>query len=233
MHEAIPIPRQWPGEPAVVIGTGPSLTGNQVGLCRQAGLKLIGVNNTWELVTLDVHVTVNPEWWDVFMEEENDLWLMTQQMDCWTSEQSAADKWGLKRFGWTDDAEVRGLSLNPLDVSLGHSSGFAALNIAYLMGCDPIILIGHDMRYPKGYDGRKKKPGGLRHYFGEYKDKRLGHWPVVKVRSTGELDGLINCYNAITARPALCKIINCTPGSSLEMFQKRDLLEVLNDIRSS
>ena len=57
------IPRNLIGQPAVIIGTGPSLEPSDVELCRTRGLKLFGVNNTWEFWP-DVHVTVNPEWWD-------------------------------------------------------------------------------------------------------------------------------------------------------------------------
>lgn len=164
------------------------------------------------------------------MERETDLWTAKNAMECWHSDQDASERWGLKCFGWTDDAEKRGLSINNRNVALGHSSGFAALNIAYLMGCDPIILIGHDLRYPKNYDGRKQEPGGKRHYFGEYPDPRLLHWPTQKVLPTGELDGLIQCYNAVASRPKLVEIINCTSGSALECFPHMELGEFLDII---
>lgn len=222
------VPRSFVGQPAVIIGTGPSLEPSDVELCRARGLKLFAVNNAWEFWP-HIHVTVNPEWWDVTMEEETDLWTQMKAMDCWCSDLDASDKWGLKHFGWSDDAERRGLSVNPHNVTLGHSSGFAALNIAYLMGCGPILLLGHDMRFPAAYNGLEKKPGGKRHYFGEY-SKRLQRWPTVKVRKTGELDGLIGCYQAVADRRKLVDIINVTPGSALEMFPKQDLKEALDDL---
>lgn len=206
----------------MVIGTGPSLTEADVDLCREAGLKMFGVNNAWEFWP-HVHVTVNPEWWKLYMDTETDLWTQMAQMECWCSDVGACERWGMKHFAWTDDAEKRGLSSDPDNVALGHSSGFAALNIAYLMGCDPILLLGHDMKYPDGYRGRQQIPGGRRHYFGEY-PKPLGHWPSVKVGSKGELNGLINCYNSVDTD---VDIINVSPGSALKAFAQRELRETL------
>ena len=75
------------------------------------------MNNAWEFRP-HVHVTVNPEWWDVYMDEEPDLWTAKSTFECWTSDREAADRWGLNCFGWTDDAEKRGLSINPHNVAL-------------------------------------------------------------------------------------------------------------------
>jgi hypothetical protein len=163
----------------------------------------------------DVHVTVNPEWW-----QEYAAVATPDKLDrdyCWCSDAPTCAKYGLKHFSWYDDRSKSGLSDDPRNVHLGHSSGFAALNIAYLMGCSPIGLLGHDMRYPKGYDGKAKVPGGLRHYFGEY-PKWMQHWPSVRVRSTGELDGLIECYEGVAAQDPPVSIINLTPNSAVTCF---------------
>ena len=184
-----------------------------------------------------VHVTTNPEWWEY--EAEPDLFQMMQnpvkaddpQIDCWCSDEGAAERYGLNHFGWKDDAEKRGLSDDPSCIALGHGSGFAALNIAYLMGCDPIILLGHDMKYPNGYDGRQKITGGKRHYFGEY-HKAIQHWPSVKVGPNGELLGLIQCYVKVSLQikrgERSVQIINCTPGSALTYFPQMELKEALS-----
>ncbi len=219
--------RQFPSEPAVIIGTGPSLGEAQVEACRHANVHLFGVNETWRFCP-EVHVTVNPEWWDYNMPRETDLAMMCgTTMTAWHSDPAGCERWSLKHFEWFHtDANDSGLSRDPNNVHMGHSSGFAALNIAYLYGCNPIILIGHDMRYPSGYDGRKKIAGGPRHYFGEY-PPALQRWPSVKVRDTGELDGLIECYNAVPEKNPDVEIINCSPGSALECFPKLHLITVL------
>jgi len=204
--------------------------------CRAAGLILFAVNNAWEFRP-HVHVTTNPEWWDVCVED--DIFMMmnskSDPLECWCSDPRTSRRYGLKHFRWRDDAETRGLSADPDLVSLGHGSGFAALNIAFLMGCNPIILLGHDMRYPRGYNAVAKDPGGKRHYFGngEY-PKGAQHWPSAKVRSTGELDGLIVCYETVAEQIRLAQrhinIINCTPGSALKCFPSKRLDEVLSDL---
>ncbi len=230
------IPARFPGRPAAIIGTGPSLESADVEQCRKAGFLLVAVNNAWEFRP-HVHVTTNPEWWDLCREDDDIFMMMNSSsnpLQCWCSDFRTAAKWGLNHFDWRDDAEHRGLSADPTLVSLGHGSGFSALNIAFLMGCNPIVLLGHDMRYPKGYDAIAKNPGGKRHYFGEYPEGAQ-HWPRVKVRATGELDGLIVCYEAVAEQIRVeqrhVDIINCTPGSALECFPSRRLDEVISDLQ--
>lgn len=224
------IPARYPGRPAVVIGTGPSLEPFHVKQFQAAGFVMFGVNAAWEFRP-EVHVTTNPEWWE--HEAEPEVFLMMPAVDCWCSDWRAAERWGLNHFDWKDDAEHRGLSADPSLVSLGHGSGFAALNIAFLMGCSPIILLGHDMKYPDGYNAAKRDPGGKRHYFGEYK-KPNQHWPSMRVGPRGELQGLIDCYETVAQqmRDKLrhVEIINCTPGGALECFPRKTTDEVIDGI---
>ena len=227
------IPPRFPGRPGAIIGTGPGLDEFHVEQCQAAGFAMFGVNRAWEFRP-QVHVTINPGWWEDEAEPDTFL-MMGRAMDCWCSDFRAAEKWGLNHFDWKDDAESRGLSADPTLVSLGHSSGFAALNIAFLMGCNPIVLLGHDMKYPDGYDGAAKVAGGDRHYFGEY-GKRNQHWPSVKVGPRGELNGLIGCYETVAqqikAGRRIVNIFNCTPGSAMRCFPSKTTDEVIHDLQN-
>jgi len=215
--------------PAVIVGTGPSLNFREVYELREAGHVLFAVNNAYTIEP-DWHVTVNPEWWDWYHPRHLAVRKLASEGRAWHSDPETARRYGLKDFQWKDDHEhirANGLSKDRALVHLGHSSGFTALNIAYLMGFNPIVLIGHDMRYPKNYDAQKREPGGARHYFGEY-PQPLQHWPRVRVGKDGELWGLIECYEAIPKVNRDVEIINLSPNSALHHFPRMTTEEYLN-----
>lgn len=54
-----------------------------------------------------------------------------------------------------------GLSLDPLRINQGGNSGHQALNLAVLFGCNPIVLVGFDMRLG---------PGGEKHFYPDHRE---------------------------------------------------------------
>ena len=98
----------------------------------------------------------------------------------------------------------------------GQNSGFQALNIAYLRGADPIILLGFDMkRGPKGESHHHgDHPAGLNNPPG-LNDPNWGAW-------RDWFDGA-----AAQLAAAVRTVINCTPGSALDCFPKMDLEDAL------
>jgi len=71
------------------------------------------------------------------------------------------------------------------------------------------------------YDGKSREIGSEpRHYFGEYPHS-MQHWPSVKVRGGVHVE-LLELYRSV-ADQGLVEIINCTPGSALDCFEKRDI----------
>ena len=198
---------------------------------------MFGVNVAYRACDLDYLVTVNDEFWTHYFARDDELRATSELITCFHHHVDTCRKYGLRHFDWFDDDDDAGLSNDPARVHLGHSSGFAALNIASLMGCNPIYLLGHDLRYPPGYDGRRHVTGGLRHSAellpsGEYA-AAIQHWPSVSVRKTGELDGLIRCYDAVARQKDRPTIINLTPGSALECFPAMRLSEACDAIRRS
>lgn len=237
------IPQSYVGKPAVIIGTGPSLDPNRdlrkLWKIGSPYFVKVGVNDVFKYMPLDVHVTVNPEWWEYNV--RTGYWSLLAEMAhggrCWHSDAATSNLYGLRNFGWFDVEDPRGLSLHPDKINLGHSSGFAALNISYLMGCNPIYLLGHDMKYPSDYNAQRKDPGGKRHFFGEYAAP-LQHWPSVKVGKRGELDGLIALYERVARQMDrglmacgsggnFLEIYNVTPGSALTCFPTMTLDEAI------
>ena len=202
---------------AIVIGTGPSLTPEAIELINESKYPKFVCNNAYRDVDHPTALlSCNPEWWDYYWPRDSRL--RNGSFEKWTWDKPTADKYGLAyiRGEWGD-----GLSTDSRVIHYGHSSGYQLLNLAYHYcggeGAE-LVLIGYDLRYPKGYNGIKQIAGGDRHYFGEY-PKELQHWTKFNMGQNGELDGLLNCYRTINPDDYGIKIINCSPDSALDFFE--------------
>lgn len=116
-----------------------------------------------------------------------------------------------------------GFSLNPMKkVIIGGTVTFVELQIAHFMGFDTALLVGCDHRYPKtGQDGRPGSKfiakGDDPDHFGE------GYFEPGKMYNRPELDAVakLTYPNAKMAYEQHGKkIINLTPDSALDVFEK-------------
>ena len=196
----------------VVIGTGPSLTQEQ--LDQVSHLRWFGVNNAFRL-GLDVHLACNWQWWDEYYDEIKDY-------DChkWTPRKESADKY---KLNYIEEVWIDGLSTDNTKIAAHHGSGPQIVNMALHYGVKKMILIGWDMRYPGKVTDKQYE--GQRHYFGEY-PKQLQHWP--RTGTNGELSGLIKEMETINPADYGIEIINCTPDSAMTCFPMMDLEVCLN-----
>jgi hypothetical protein len=193
------------------IGTGPSLTMQQVEIARQKGFTLAGCNSTaLDVADLSVLYACNYEWWVHFWESVKD-----HPAEKWTTSREASKRFGVN---WIAETNKPGLSTDPKLVHHGHGSGYTLLNLVYLMGAERIVLLGYDLKYARDYDPKSCYPGGTpRHYFGEY-PSGLMHWPSERVKN-GVHEELIGLYKSVT-KQGLVEIVNATPDSALECFPK-------------
>lgn len=203
----------------IVLGTGPSVTERVIERLNETDLPIFGCNNTYQIAPLKALLSCNSEWWEYYW--ERDAALRGGKFDKWTWDKTTADKYGLNhvRGEWGD-----GLSTDPAVIHYGHSSGYQLLNLAYHYGVTEAILIGYDLRYPKGYSGAEKRSGGDRHYFGEYPEP-LQHWTRSGMGASGELGGLLACYQTIKPEEYGIRIINCSPGTALDFFELGDFFD--------
>ena len=104
-----------------------------------------------------------------------------------------------------------GLSLEPGALITGSNSGWQALNVAALAGANPIILLGYDAKADK--DGRT-------HWSGGHQGSTSGEaeWLAYRKAFSGG-------QNALKA--AGIRVINCSPGSAIDTFEKMPLNEAL------
>ena len=220
-----------PAQTAVIVATGPSLT-NEVLKAARRGQELgawavFGMNHVWrDFPTLDVFLACNPEYY----ETQWDLGLKNIPAEKWTWDVKTAERYGLRYIAgkWAE-----GFSKDPSYIHYGHSSGFQLPQIAYHAGFRRLLLCGYDMRYAKDYDGRNHRIGSMpRHYFGEYADAALNHWPSVKVKSGVHVE-LIEQFEKVKLLNPEVEIINCSPGSAMTFFPMATLEERLKEWETS
>lgn len=157
----------------------------------------------------------NWQWWHRRWDVVKDL-----PAEKWTTNRQAADTYGIN---WIDQKPGfgEGLSTDPSYLYHGHGSGFQLLGMAYRARPERIVLLGYDLKYAPDYDGRNRQIGSSpRHFFGEY-EPELGHWPSKMIERGVHIE-LVGLYTSV-AEQNPCQIINCTPDTALECFQRADI----------
>ncbi len=197
------MPRLWPGETAVIFASGPSLTVADVEYCRGRA-RAIAVNRT---------LTLSP-WADAFHAADARCyrWLQVEvaafQGLKFTMEREAGDlETGqilLKNGG------IWGLSTDPETIRNGRNSGYQAVNIAVLMGCTRIVLLGFDLQAGSG--------GKVHHWHPDHPDNFnpsqmvYGSWRGAfrsMVKPLADLGvSVVNCSRATA--------LDCFPRAALE-----------------
>lgn len=106
-----------------------------------------------------------------------------------------------------------GLSRDPTYIHQGANSGYQALNLAVHLGCNPILLLGFDM---------KPGPNGESHWHGDHVAGLNNPCP--------ENFKMWRDFFATTV-PDLARagveVLNCTPDSALDCFPRARLEDVI------
>ena len=189
----------WKGETAFILGGGPSLKGFDAECLRGKG-RIIAVN--------DAGLHLAP-WADVL------FWADRRWLD-WNH-----DKLGLHTGAWKVtrswphlplphkvhwlDFKPKILSTSPTALG-GICGGSSALNLAFLLGADPIVLLGFDMRPGNWHSNHRKPPAP-----GQHANKFI---PTLTAMAP-----------EIAAHGV--RVLNATPGSALECFPMVDIEAVL------
>jgi len=196
----------------IVIGTGPSLTSEQIDQCK--GFKTFGINRAYQF-DVDVMLACNFDFWDHY-------WNDIKKFKChkWTPRIESAKKYGIN---YIEEIWRPGLSTDNNFIHAHHGSGPQILNLALHYGVKRMALIGWDMKFPGKVSDREYTE--KRHYFGEY-PAQLQHWPRTGIN--GEMTGLIKEVETIKPSDYGIEIINCTPESALKCFPFQSLSEFLS-----
>lgn len=105
-----------------------------------------------------------------------------------------------------------GLSSNPEQLFTGNNSGWQVVQIAAMSGGSPIVLIGYDAREPLS--------GAPSHWHG-YHPRRE---PVAVFKQYRESFA----QGAKAIKAAGVRVINASPGSAINAFEKMDLEAALS-----
>ena len=112
-----------------------------------------------------------------------------------------------------------------------RTSSASGLHMLYIMGCDPIVILGMDCHYDQG-----------KRYFWQFwnenKPFRVTGEPVFSKANAGRYDGKAidsHCrdmlhYWRLFAKKNIdlnCSILNCSMTSTIEQFEKKELEQVL------
>jgi len=187
----ITVPRLWPGETFVCIGSGPSLTQADVDAVRGLA-RVIVINRSYELAL----------WGDVMYAADAKLWDWVKGAPefhglKYSLESSAPVMWPdvqiLRNTG------ITGLELDPTGLRTGINSGYQSLGLAYHMGAAKILLLGFDMQWK----------GGLSHFHGDHPDSQPSPYPQM----IAAFDTIVQPLTDVGV-----EVINCTPDSALKCF---------------
>jgi hypothetical protein len=196
------VPRSWPGETAVCIASGPSLTAEDVGYVRGKARSIV-VNTTYRLAPwADVLYAADARWW---------IW-----------HKGAMDFPGLKfsvgtppsQYGVTrlKAAGEPGLSLDPGALCTGMNGGYQAINLAVLFGVVRIVLLGYDLQLG---------PAKEEHWHGPHNPRSIVAPSLLEqklARFRAAFTALVAPLNA-----AGIAIVNCTRRTALTCFPCRAL----------
>lgn len=100
-----------------------------------------------------------------------------------------------------------GLSLDPEKLVTGSNSGYQALNLAVLTGAKTVILLG--------YDGREPEADEPSHWF--------GHHPKREPIAVFAMYRKAFKEGAAAIKKAGVRVLNCSPGSAIDAFERADL----------
>ena len=191
----------------VCVASGPSLTAADVDYCRGKASVLV-VNDCYRLAP-----------WADFMYAADVSWLGLNYQaiaahfhgERWTQDAQAAEWYGMRYIRSMDEP---GLSCDPLVIHQGENSGYQAVNLAYHLGAQRILLLGYDM----GATGNS-------HWFGDHPPALCGldelktrAWPRWIAHFGKLAEGLAW---------AGVEVVNCTRSTNLGCFPRMTIEQAL------
>jgi hypothetical protein len=211
-----PIPELWPGSTVFIIGGGVSLLKQDLSLIHNH--RVLGVNQAYKLGSwVDVCWFGDKGWYEDNIPTINDYGGLIATCSACRPELKRV------RVKYVGRGKQSGLETKRrTHIGWNGNSGASAVNFAYWLGATTIVLLGFDMQNPE--DSKDKQS----HWHNDYKvrwDKKAGrlsnpyprfqkYWP--QIAKDAEEVGL--------------KIINATVGGALEVFERKSLEAICQDL---
>lgn len=186
----------------VIIGGGPSLTPEQVEMCR--GHRVIAVNNAVYLCPwAEALYFCDARWFGWHKDAVLSFSGPVYTLDNRHLTSQIPGLISLRNDG------TAGLCDEPDGLRTGRNSGYQAINLAVHRGATRILLLGFDMR----------AVGGKVHWHKQH--------PIAT--PADHLDVMRPLFRTLVEplKARGVEVLNCTPGSALDVFPKVDLAEAL------
>ena len=208
--------RAWAGEIAVCIGGGPSLSHSQVAMAVDAGTRIIAVNDGYRICpSADVCYFADSKWWGWHKDKPDFKSFAGQKCSIKGAGASITDESVHMLRNMHHPHNRYGLSLDPGMLATGWNSGYQALNMAILAGANRIILLGFDAHVPEA--------GEPTHWFGDHPKREPDHAFRHYVRAFAAA--------AQQIRAAGVRVINCSPRSAIEVFERMPIETAVRVLR--
>jgi hypothetical protein len=196
---------------ALIIGNGPSLADIPVGFL--AKYPTFGSNRVYLKYTPDYYAFCDPLWIEHYIDD-------IAELEC--KEKFIHHRYAQLVPGAHPlyNVGTRGLfSFNPLKwIHDGNTVTYVHLQLAYYYGFERVGLIGVDHNY--GYEGKPgtKQTGKEKaHFTDDYYDDNVTYWRPNLEKTTASYLKAKQVYTE-----AGRKIVNITPGTHLDIFEKED-----------
>jgi len=200
----------WEGQTAFILGGGPSLM--DVDLTPIHDRCVIGVNNAFFLGDwVDICWFGDLKWYRWHKEKLKSL---SHRIIAHCNKRD-----DMQKIPWLHSMrreKPQGIETRPGCISWNECSGLSAINLAYHLGANPIVLLGFDMRVI----GNKKN----------YHDEHVKMGDPLTAEKAGERYKIYlkQCQPIENDAQKLgVKIINCTPGSAIEVWPIMSLQKYL------
>lgn len=200
LHQGL-VPGLWRGEAAFILGGGPSLAGFDFERVRYRG-RVIAVNNAFAKAPwADLLYFADVRWWRWNKER------LHQFPGPIYSRLAGQRKYNFGRVHHLERAKAP-LSDDPTAVA-GFCSGSNALNVAYLLGANPIILLGFDGT-PGNWHNEHQSSVDPSRYETHFRPALENMAPILKRRGV--------------------RVINANPHSAIQCFELSSIESVLAEI---
>lgn len=162
------VPRLWPGETAVILGGGSSLTQADVDYCRGKARVIAIKEAYWLAPWADLLYAAEPKWWRFNYAGAQSFAGLKYAIEHNPTLETA--DWST----WPDVQVLRntgdhGLELDPTGLRTGFNSGYQAINLAVHLGAVKVILLGFDC-----WVG----PTGEQNWFGPHPNHLRSFYPL-------------------------------------------------------
>lgn len=198
-----PVPRLFPGGTIVCIGSGPSLTRDDVDYARDHATALVAVNDAVRYAPTAAALMASDAAWWVAREGVPDFVGLRYCLENVPSRIPGVST--LRNTG------IEGLETDPTGLRTGRNSGYAAINLAVHLGASRILLLGYDMHAPSE---RRS------HFFGAHSFPLRGNSDYAMFRRFYEY--IVEPMKALNV-----DVVNCSRETELATFPRRPLRDVL------